>query len=163
MIRIFFCSLLFTIVGFSQPLVADELRPTPNWSLQTEAGETLSSESLKGSPLILHFWATWCPYCKKLQPGLEALYQKHRAQGLKLVGISFREDEGATPQAVLQSRGLSFVTAIDGDTVALQDFGIKGTPTTFFIYPDGRVLGMTTTSDPNDPALATAVEKILSQ
>ena len=78
----------------------------------------MSLADYRGRPLVLHFWATWCPYCKKLQPGLDRLRQRHVEQDLMVLGISFREDEGAEPQAVLQQRGLGFSTLVAGGKVA---------------------------------------------
>lgn len=158
--RVFLLVITFALSFFSQ---AEKLETMPEWSLETESGETISSETLKGKPLVLHFWATWCPYCKKLQPGLSKLYAKYQEQGLEMVAISFNEDDGATPQAVLESRGHNFRTAVNGDKVAFGTFGVQGTPSTFFVYPDGKILGMTRTSDPDDPNLEVAVQEILNQ
>lgn len=89
----------------------------------------MSWESLQGKPLILHFWATWCPYCKKLQPGLEKVHTKYASQGLQLIGVSFREDPGTFPQTVLEERGHQFTTLVEGEEVA-KLFGVSVTPTT---------------------------------
>lgn len=138
-------------------LAKEELQITENWVLSTQSGEQISWESLKGKPTILHFWATWCPYCKKLQPGLEKVQQKYQSQGLQLIGISFREDPGTYPQTVLEKRGHQFTTLVEGEAVA-KLFGAKGTPTTFFIHADGSILGSTRTSNPNDPGLDKAAK-----
>jgi cytochrome c biogenesis protein CcmG/thiol:disulfide interchange protein DsbE len=133
----------------------------PDWTLKDTEGNEISLADYKGQPMILHFWATWCPYCKTLQPGLESLYQDFKSDGLALVGISILEEDGAEPQKELEARGHSFKTALNGEKVA-EWYGVKGTPTTFFITKQGTVIWMTHNSDPNDPKFEQAVEYILT-
>ena len=129
----------------------------PEWELYDAQNKLVSSSEFKGNPVILHFWATWCPYCKKLQPGLDDLYKKYQSQGLQMVAISFWEDEGANPQAVIEERGHSFKTLVNGDKVAKR-FHVKGTPTTFFIDADGKIIAKTRISDPDDHRLEKVVK-----
>lgn len=156
-------------VFFSAQILANDDVPVPNsvdsltlpsWEITTQDGGKISSDSLGNKPYILHFWATWCPYCKKLQPGLEALYQKYQTQGIELIGISYNEDPETYPQTVLEKRGHSFVTGVEGEDVA-QLLDVPGTPTTFFVFGDGRVLAKTRISDPNDERLEKAVLMLL--
>ena len=132
----------------------------PAWQLKTQAGDTISSRQFESQGVILHFWATWCPYCKKLQPKLVELEKKYQLQGVKIVAISFNEDDGALPQDELASRGYSFPTAINGDQVAIK-YGVKGTPTTFFINKNNQVIFKSTSSDTSDPRLELATKEII--
>ncbi len=132
----------------------------PNWELQTQAGENISLADYQGQPVILHFWATWCPYCKKLQPKLVELEEKYKNSGIKIVSISFNEDEGAMPQDSIKERGYNFITAVNGDEVA-EEYGVKGTPTTFFINRHGIVIFKSTSSNIEDPRLELAVQEII--
>ena len=124
----------------------------PAFVLENATGDMVSLSDFRGQPLVLHFWATWCPYCKKLQPGLQALQEDYLDSTLVVVAVSFREDEGADPQAALVRRGLSFSTLLSGDDVARMYY-VRGTPTTFFIDRGGVIRGKTHTSDPEDPVL----------
>ena len=152
----------FALTLISQNLNAEDLA-SPIWTLKNAQGQTVSSEDFAGQPLVIHFWATWCPYCKKVQHGLERLKQKYTSKGVQFMFISFREDQGAEPQRILDERGITIPTLIDGDSVAMDDFRVRGTPTTFFIQHDGTVLGMTRTSDPDAPLLENAVQQLLSR
>lgn len=155
------CNVLtMVILSLSTLAHAESLQQMPKWELKTESGKTIYSEDLLGKPLVLHFWATWCPYCKKLAPGLERLHNLYHDQGLQTYAISFDEDNGAHPQAVLKSRGVTFPTLIDGDYVARKLFHVQGTPTTFFINADGSVLVSTRSSNPKDPHLENAVKEL---
>ncbi len=164
MLRIFtFLTVIFlTTFTFAQEKTkTEELPMMSQWQLYNEAGQLVKSSDFLGKPLVIHFWATWCPYCKKLQPGLDTLYRKYQADGLQMIAISIREDEGATPQKELDGRGMSFKTLINGDAVAKNLFSVSGTPTTVFIDKTGHVVGSTSISDPDDPRLETIVKNIV--
>ena len=123
----------------------------PDWTLPTEDGKKMSFADFKGKPIMLHFWGTWCPYCKKLHPGLEKIRVEYEDKGLVVLGISVNEPIGALPQTELKKRGINFLTLVEGDDVAIEDFEVAGTPTTVFISADGKILGSTMESNPDDP------------
>jgi thiol-disulfide isomerase/thioredoxin len=134
----------------------------PNWTLKTQAGNSISLADYQGKPVILHFWATWCPYCKKLQPKLVELEEKYKKSGVEIVAISFNEDDGAHPQDSIKQRGYKFITAVQGDKVAKQ-YGVKGTPTTFFINRSGKVIFKSLSSNVADPRLELAIKEIIKE
>jgi len=145
----------FTAVSFSTH--ANEIAKP--WQLKTQNGDVISLAQYKGKPVILHFWATWCPYCKKLQPSLVALQKKYQVQGVELISISFNEDEGALPQDEIKRRGYSFLTAVMGEEVA-KLYGVQGTPTTFFINRKNEIIWKTSSSDKTDPRFELALKEI---
>ncbi|UJF21242.1 TlpA disulfide reductase family protein [Shewanella sp. OMA3-2] len=130
--------------------------PANDFSLQDAKGQVFTLSEHKGKPIVLHFWATWCPYCKKLQPGLERLRLENKQTDLVMMAISFNEDDGATPAQSLTDRGIGMPTLILGDAVAKQ-YDVTGTPTTIFIDRKGDVVWVTRTSNPDDPNLVKAV------
>lgn len=132
----------------------------PAWQLKTQAGKTISLSDYHSKPVILHFWATWCPYCKKLQPKLVALEQKYKESGIEIVAISFNEDEGALPQDEIQARGYDFITAVNGEPVA-KLYSVRGTPTTFFINRQGKAVYKSISSNIDNPKLELAVQEII--
>lgn len=137
-------------------------QPAPAFTLKDADGENVSLSDYRGKVVILHFWATWCPYCKRLQPGLDALYQEYQEQGLALLGISFNEDDDARPQQALNKRGHNFKTLVKGGRVAAL-YEVRGTPTTFFIDRQGRLRAVTMTSNPKEPGLKKIVQALLSE
>jgi thiol-disulfide isomerase/thioredoxin len=137
-----------------------ESATAPAWQLKTQSGGDISLSDYQGKPVILHFWATWCPYCKKLQPKLVELEKKYKSSGIEIVSISFNEDEGAQPQDEIKSRGYDFITAVEGDSI-VSLYGVRGTPTTFFINRQGKVVYKSTSSDVSNPKLELAVKEII--
>jgi len=152
------CSFLLLL-----PLVVQaESRPAPDFTLKNAAGEPVSLKDFRGKVVVLHFWATWCPYCKRLQPGLETLYQTYKEQGLEVLAVSFNEDADADPQASLDKRGMTFNTLIKGGLVARQ-YQVSGTPTTFFIDRKGHLRAVTMTSNPKEPGLDKFAQSLLAE
>lgn len=163
----FMKQLVFSIVFalFSQAVIAqqaDETQVMPEWQLLTQDGSVVRSDDFAGKPLVLHFWATWCPYCKRLQPGLDKLQQDYASKGLSVLAVSLQEKPGAQPQTELEHRGLTLKTVVNGESLGLGHFAIRGTPTTVFIAPDGKILGSTMQSDPQDPQWKAVAEYLVS-
>ncbi|GAA66665.1 TlpA disulfide reductase family protein [Pseudoalteromonas sp. BSi20429] len=141
--------IFISFTSYSQEESTQEIYPKlPTLNLQMADGSALNTQDLLGQPYVLHFWATWCPYCKKLQPAL----QKIDDMGLQVIAVSFKEDDDATPAKALSERGYTFKTAVKADAIA-QQLGIRGTPTTLFVNKEGNVIWLTNTSNPEDANL----------
>ena len=143
------------------PLTSMAANQAPDWTLKDASGQNVSLTDYRGKVLILHFWATWCPYCKRLQPGLDKLYLQYQDQGVELLGISFREDEGTNPQRVIIERGHSFKTLLNGEKVAGQ-YQVLGTPTTFIIDQKGEVRAVTNVSNPKELGFEKILKELLN-
>jgi len=129
---------------------ADSSYQGQDWTLNNLAGETVSLSDFQGRPTLLVFWATWCPYCKKLLPGIEALNQKYENQGLKILAVNIREDW--KPDVYWRNHEYTFDTVLAGDDL-VPVYGVRGTPYLVFIAPSGEVLGVDSFADPNHPKL----------
>lgn len=121
-----------------------------DWSLQSVGGKDITLSDYQGKPVILVFWATWCPYCKKLLPGMQALHEKYNEKGLVILAVNIREDW--KPDVYWDNHEYSFDAVLEGDDIAEQ-YGIKGTPGVVFIAPAGEVLKVAHFSDPEHPSL----------
>jgi len=62
--------------------------PAPRYAATTLAGDSVSTVALAGKVVLLNIWATWCAPCRAEIPYLQSLYEKHRAEGLEIVGVS---------------------------------------------------------------------------
>lgn len=136
-----------------------KLDEAPEWVLTDGMGNNVSSADLAGKPYVLTFWATWCPYCKKFQPGLDYIALDYIEIGIPTYAVSFWENEGATPVEEMENRGLYLPVLVEGDQVA-KAFGVLGTPTTIFVNQDGEIVYRHTAFDPNDPQLRVAYEQL---
>lgn len=161
--------LLLVFLFVSLPLFAEdeedaiieESDSAPTWLL-TQDEIAYGSAQLEGKPYVIHFWATWCPYCKRLQPGLESIAVDYKKTGIETYAISFWENVRANPIREMKNRGLNLNVLVQGDDVA-KSFGVQGTPTTIFVNHEGTVVSRYTLSDPNDPQIRLAYETLSDQ
>jgi thiol-disulfide isomerase/thioredoxin len=110
----------------------------PDWTLKDADGKEISLSSLRGKPVILDFWGTWCIWCVVAMPKIEAVYQEF-GDKIHIYGISCREPEGANPKEFLKEKKVSYPTLVDGDKVA-QLLNVQGYPTLYVIGKDGKLL-----------------------
>ncbi len=111
-------------------------------------GKPVALSSFKGKPVVVDFWATWCPPCRAELPLLEEAYAKLKAQGLEVVAVAVDETV-VDVQKFLTDNKLSFtVLWLDGSTPegkkVSADYGITAIPRTLYIAPDWVIKSDTT-------------------
>jgi len=98
----------------------------PDWELESVAGETVRlSDEVHEQPVILLFWASWCPYCKALMPHLQSL-QLELGDEIRILAVNFADKDG-DPVAYMKEAGYDFTVLLEGDAVAAV-YKIYGTP-----------------------------------
>lgn len=95
-------------------------------------------DEYKGKALVINFWATWCTYCVKEMPALQAQWKKWQDQGVVILGINTGEDE-MTVQNFAKQTGADFPILFDTDNKAVRDYGVVPMPTTFFVDKKGEI------------------------
>jgi cytochrome c biogenesis protein CcmG/thiol:disulfide interchange protein DsbE len=122
------------------PSIALIGQPAPAFVLADLNGNPLRLEDLRGRPVIVNFWASWCGPCVEEFPLLVKAATTHRADGLAVVGIVFH-DRSEAAREFMNRMGATWPAAMDpGDGVATQ-FGIIGPPDSFFIDRNGLIVG----------------------
>ena len=113
----------------------------PDFDLPTLNGGRLELSKLRGHPVILSFWATWCPPCRKEFPELVELREIHAADGLYVVGVNGRDQERSTRdvQRFVDFFSAPFPIALDNRGSVRRKYRIEAQPTTIFIDADGMV------------------------
>lgn len=99
---------------------------------------TLNLADLRGSPVIVNFWATWCAPCRVELPVLQALYAQHRAAGLRVLAVNVGES-GAQALTWRDELGLTFDLLLDRDQSVAALYHLRGQPSTYIIAPDGVI------------------------
>ena len=123
----------------------------PNASLPyvTVGKGQLDLSTLRGSPMILNFWASWCGPCKKELPVLKKLHEEYADQGLIILGIT--DDRPSQIRAVSSQESLPYPTLFDKRNALGRRLGVRTIPFTVFISKDGHVVGdVTGTLDESD-------------
>lgn len=122
-------------------LVPAELETIPDISLLTVDGEALPLGELRGSPLLVTFWATTCRSCVRELPHLIELHNELSPGGLRIIGIAMDYDPPNQVLALRRARKIPYTIALDIHAEAAQAFGnVRLTPTSFLIAPDGRIV-----------------------
>jgi len=113
-------------------------RPAPSFELLTLDGAALSSESLRGRPVVINFWASWCLECKTEHPVLMDGQRRHGTD-VAFIGVLY-QDRPEDARAYLTEMGdPGYPNLIDADGRLALDFGVSGVPETFFIDAQGVV------------------------
>jgi cytochrome c-type biogenesis protein len=137
----------------------------PSYAARTLDGDSVSLALLRGKPVLLNVWATWCLPCKEEIPYLEALHGKHAAQGLQIVGVSVdaRGDESKITEFA-KDFGMTYPIWRDPDERVNSRFLAIGVPSTYLIDRDGilrwKHLG---TLRATTPGFAAALEDVLKE
>ena len=107
----------------------------------TSDGTSLSS--LRGRYVVLDFWASWCPDCRKDIPSMRQLYERFSSDSIVFIGISFDKDASAWRKCVADS-SMTWLQHSElrpwKETQISQDYSIKWIPSIYLIDPDGRVM-----------------------
>ena len=115
--------------------------PAPAFSLRRlDTSGTLALASLRGKPVVLNFWASWCVPCKGEAKMLENAWQRYRAQGVVFVGIDWH-DVKSDARRFLDHHGVTYPTVLDGSGSITDRYGVVGVPETYFIDRRGRLVG----------------------
>ncbi|WP_291144556.1 TlpA disulfide reductase family protein [Hydrogenophaga sp.] len=112
-------------------------RATPALKLPVWGGSVQDVASLRGRPVLLNFWASWCPPCVEEMPTLELLATRHQADGLEVLAVNFRETD-ATVRRFIAQTGLTLPVLRDRDGATAKAFGVRIFPSTIAIGRDGR-------------------------
>jgi cytochrome c biogenesis protein CcmG/thiol:disulfide interchange protein DsbE len=122
------------------PSVARIGEPAPDFALADLDGNPLRLDDFRGRPVIVHFWASWCVPCIEEFPLLVDASAAHRADGLAVIGIVYR-DRSEPARAFMTRMGAGWPTAMDPDEAVATRYGIIGPPDTFFIDRNGVIVG----------------------
>ncbi len=112
--------------------------PAPDFTLTLFSGETIRLADFRGNVVVVNFWASWCPPCRREASRLEAVYQRYRPRGVVFVGIDV-QDEDADAQAFIKQYGISYPNGPDRSSRIDTDYSVTGLPTTVVINPDGQI------------------------
>lgn len=117
----------------------------PNFTLQTLSGETLTLSELKGKKVVLNFWASWCPPCKKEMPHLQKYYEDEASEDnavIVAVNLTHTErslDEMKTVEQFVESFELTFPIPLMKEKGVDKLYQIMTIPSTFMIDAEGRI------------------------
>jgi thiol-disulfide isomerase/thioredoxin len=116
----------------------DAKRQNADFTLTDLQGKAWHLKDLHGKVVLVNFWATWCPPCRKEMPDLEALYSRFKDQGFVVVAIS--DEEAAKVSPFIAERKISYPVVLDPGRKANDHFVVEGIPKSFVYDRDGKMV-----------------------
>lgn len=132
------------LFGAPDPLGAQEIapgKPAPEIDLPKLQGGQVRLSALRGHPVVVTFWGTWCPPCKVEFPELVAAHRKYREAGLEVLAVNQRDQEIRTADvaAFVKAYNVEFIVAMDQRGKSRRSYRLIGLPTTVFIDAGGII------------------------
>lgn len=122
------------------PAVQKSSAVAPDFNLPTSDGKMLKLSDYKGKVVILDFWATWCPPCRKGIPDLVDLKKKYGSKGLEVIGISVDRETKNEVVPFIKEYKINYPVVFYDDKVITNYGGIRAIPTSFIIDKQGKIV-----------------------
>jgi cytochrome c biogenesis protein CcmG/thiol:disulfide interchange protein DsbE len=128
-----------------QKSLCDEAAPELTLNLFPEyrgglSKDTVSLAELRGKGVVLNFWASWCKPCEEEAAALEAAWRQHRDKGVIFLGVDYLDQDPAAKR-YLEKFKVTYPNGADLASKISKRYAIRGVPETFFIDPDGKLVG----------------------
>jgi peroxiredoxin len=136
----------------------------PDFTLQDAQGQNVRLSDLRGSPVLVNLWASWCAPCKEEMPAMQKVYETYAPQGFTILAVNTTfQDQKESALAFSQSRGLTFPILFDLDGDVSSKYMVRAMPTSFFIDSQGIVQRMVIGGPMSEGLLRAEVEKLLKE
>lgn len=122
--------------GGEAPAIGDT---APDFTLENLEGNRVSLSGLRGKPVIVNFWASWCGPCRIEMPELEEAYEARREQGLEILAINREEPPEVVRNFFYDELDLTFTPLLDTEAAVANRYQVFNLPTTFFIDKMGTI------------------------
>lgn len=114
-------------------------KAAPSFAYTTFDGQTLDITSLRGQPVMVNFWGSWCIPCKDEAPILASAWQKYEARGVRFIGVAMWDQPEAAKNFV-RNEGETWLNGLDNEGKIAIDYGVYGVPESYFISRDGVLI-----------------------
>lgn len=125
------------ISGGSNVLV-EEGSPAPDFEITFPDGSRTRLSDLRGRPVLVNFWATWCKFCSAEMPAIQAAYDKYKDEGFVVLAIDSKESN-KTVASYVADRSLTFTVAIDATDAIFRKYRGSGWPHSVFVDKQGII------------------------
>lgn len=124
-----------------------EGKNAPSFKLTSIDGKTVSLSDLRKDParkganrvVLLDFWATWCPPCRKATPHLQKLHEKYGNKGLVVVGLALDKGGADDVKPFVKKHKLTYTILVDSSSKVARQYGVRGIPTAYIIDKKGVI------------------------
>jgi peroxiredoxin len=136
--------------------------PAPDFSLDLLGGGRVALSELRGRPVLVNFWATWCPPCRQEMPAIEKVHRDYEDLGLVVVGVNLTDQDSLSAvTGFVQELGITFPIALDRDGAVSRQYHLLGLPSTFFIDPSGVIRSVVVGGPMSEALIRSKVDDLL--
>ena len=132
----------------------------PKFQLPNLDGQSVSLSDLRGKPLLVNFWASWCQPCIYEMPFMQEIYQEWSDRGLVLLAINVGESPSQV-RGFMESQDFSFPVLLDVKGNAAARYNVRGIPATFIIDKDGIIQDIRVGAFPSKAAIEKKLNEII--
>ena len=112
----------------------------PNFELKTPTGESVKLSDLRGQPVLVNLWATWCPPCRAEMRAIEKVYNEYKDQGFTVLAVNMTyQDSQLEIMPFVNEQGLTFPILLDETGDMANAYQLKSLPSSYFINRDGII------------------------
>jgi cytochrome c biogenesis protein CcmG, thiol:disulfide interchange protein DsbE len=134
----------------------------PEISLFTLAGEEISLSDFRGHPVIINFWATWCPPCRAEMPAMQRTYLDYQEADVIFLAVnSSSQDSISAVEDFISQYGITFPILLDKEGEAMESYQISSLPTTYFIDRSGIIREVVIGGPMSEALLRTRIKQLL--
>jgi peroxiredoxin len=134
----------------------------PDFQLNTLEGETIQLSDLRGQPVVVNLWASWCPPCKAEMPALQSVYAETQEDGLQVLAVNMSyQDSVREAERFIQENGLDFTVPLDESGEVARLYQMQALPSTYFIDSKGVIQRVIIGGPMSETTIRTSVEQII--
>lgn len=140
-LAVIMCTLLWANVGYAK-MYEMEAKPIKDFQLSTIDGKEIRLSQLKGKPIILNFFTTWCPSCKEEMPALRKFYQNHSSD-VHFFAVNYTAYEVGKIDKIkeyVKENNMNFPVLLDESGEVGKLYEVLTLPTTFFLDSQGNIV-----------------------
>jgi len=115
-------------------------RRAPEFLADSINGKPVSLSNYPESPIILNFWASWCPPCRDETPHFEKIWRLYKEKDVVVIGINVQDDLNSANEYISEF-DVTFINGMDKNGRIMVDYGVTGLPVTFFLDREGIIIG----------------------
>lgn len=116
-----------------------QVRPAPDFDVTLFSGQTRRLSELRGRPVVVNFWASWCPPCRDEAPIFERVWRDYQGKGVEFIGLDIWDTE-TEAKKFLERYSLTYPNAPDPRGKTAVEYGVFGIPETFFVDREGQIV-----------------------
>jgi len=136
----------------------------PDFTLELLDGGNITLSDLQGKVVLVNFWTSWCPPCRKEMPAIESVYRNYKDLGLVVIGVNLTaQDSKKEAASFAQEVGVTFPIALDVNNTVGNSYRVTALPTSFFVDRKGVIRSVIVGGPMSEALIQSKVEELLRE